>query len=78
MTNYTEVFSGNMAKASVFDNLCWRLYLRHSCHTLFPVYRTRVVYEHWTFFSAHTENGKLAEREEIFTEFDKKCIGLES
>ncbi len=33
----------------------------------------------WTpdFFSAHTENAQLADRKEIFAEFDKKCIGLE-
>ncbi len=29
------------------------------------------------FFSAHTQNGKPMEREEIFSEFDKKYIGLE-
>ncbi len=29
------------------------------------------------FFSAHTQNGKLADHEEIFSEFDKKCTGLE-
>ncbi len=28
-------------------------------------------------FSARTQNGQLAEREEIFAESDKKCIGLE-
>jgi len=34
----------------------------------------------WTldFFSAHTQNRQLVDREQIFTEFDKKCIGLES
>ncbi len=33
----------------------------------------------WTldFFSAHTQNGHLADREETFAELDKKCIGLE-
>ncbi len=33
----------------------------------------------WTpdFFSAHTQNGQLADRQEIFTEFEMKCIGLE-
>ncbi len=36
------------------------------------------MYEHWTVFSVHTQNGKLADREEIFTEFDRKCIWLES
>ncbi len=45
---------------------------------LFPVYRVRAVYERQTFFSAHTENGKLADREEIFSELHKKCTGLES
>ncbi len=34
--------------------------------------------EHRTLFSAHTQNRKLADREEIFSEFDKNCIGLES
>ncbi len=50
VTYYTEVFSGNAAKASVFEDLGW-----------------------W-----HTQNRKLARREEIFSEFDKKYIGLES
>ncbi len=32
----------------------------------------------WTLdFSAHTQNGQSADCEEIFVEFDKKCIGLE-
>ncbi len=39
---------------------------------LFPIYRTRAVYEH-----VQTQNRQLADREEIFDEFDKKCIGLE-
>ncbi len=73
MAYCAEAFSGNAAKASVFDVLGWWLYPSHS-----PVYRVRAVYEHRTFFSAHTQNGKLADREEIFTEFDKKCIGFES
>ncbi len=30
------------------------------------------------FFFQRTPNGQLADCEEIFTEFDKKCIGLES
>ncbi len=34
------------------------------------------MYEHRTVFSAHTQNGKLADREEIFAEFNKKCIGV--
>ncbi len=29
------------------------------------------------FFFQRTQNGKLADPEEIFAEFDKKCIGLE-
>ncbi len=29
-------------------------------------------------FSAHTQNGKLADCEETFSEFDKNCFGLES
>ncbi len=42
--------------------------------TLFvPIYRARAVYEHRT---AHTQNTKLADCEEIFSEFDKKCFGL--
>ncbi len=28
------------------------------------------------FFSAHTQNGKLVDREEILSEFDKKSFGL--
>ncbi len=28
-------------------------------------------------FSAHTQNGQLVDHEEMFAEFDKKCIGLE-
>ncbi len=35
---------------------------------LFPVYRARAVYEHQTFFSVHTQNRKLVDREEIFSE----------
>ncbi len=45
---------------------------------LFPVYKGRAVYEHRTVFSVHTQNGTIADREEKFSEFDKKCIGLES
>lgn len=29
-------------------------------------------------FSAPTQNGQLVDCEEIFAEFDRKCIGLES
>ncbi len=76
MTYYTEVFSGNAAKASVFDDLALVAPSESLC--LFPVYRARTVYEHQTFVSTHTLNGKLADREEIFSEFVKKCIGLES
>ncbi len=36
------------------------------------------VYEHRAVFSARTQNGKLADREEIYAESDKKCTGLES
>ncbi len=36
------------------------------------------MYEHQIFFSARTQNGKLADREEIFSEFDKNCFGFES
>ncbi len=43
---------------------------------LFPIYRPRAVYEHQISFQ-RTQNGQLADREEIFAEFDKKCIGLE-
>ena len=42
-----------------------------------PIYRARAAYGHH-FFSVHTQNGQLADLEEIFAEFDKKCIGLES
>ncbi len=62
-----KVFSGNAAKELVFDNLVLELLC------LFPVYRARAVYEHWTFFSARTQNGKLAGREEILSEFGKVC-----
>ncbi len=34
------------------------------------------MYEHRTVFSA--QNGKLADGEEILSECDKKCTGLES
>lgn len=43
-----------------------------------PICRACAVYGHWIFFSAHTQNRQLVDREQIFTEFDKKCIGLES
>lgn len=32
----------------------------------------------WTFFSAHTQTRQAAKRGEIFAEFDKKCILLQS
>ncbi len=35
------------------------------------------MYEHRILFSAHAQNGQLADREEIFAEFDKKSAGLE-
>ncbi len=28
-------------------------------------------------FLAHTQNGQLADREEIFAKFDEKCTGLQ-
>ncbi len=40
---------------------------------LFLIYRARAVYEHQIIFSAHAE----VDREKIFAEFDKKCIGLQ-
>ena len=44
---------------------------------LFLVYSDRTVYEHWiSFFS--TLNRQLEDNEELFAEFDVKCIGLES
>ncbi len=73
--NVVELFSVNTAKTLVFDVLVW---WRQPRHCLFPIYRARAVYEHWTLFSVHTQNGKLADCEEIFSELDKKCIGLES
>ncbi len=76
MTNYTEVFGGNVAKTSVFD--VPQLVALPETLCLFPIYRVRAVNEHRTVFSAHTENGKLADREEKLSEFDKKCFGLES
>ncbi len=59
MTYDTKVFSGNVAKTLVFDVVgCW-LYPSHSaCFT----------------FTEHTQNGKLADHEEIFSEFDKKNV----
>ncbi len=44
---------------------------------LFPIYRARAMYEHWTFFQCTHRNGQLVDHEETFAEFDKKCIGLE-
>ncbi len=76
MTYYTEVFSGNAAKASVFDVLsCW-LHPRHS--VCFPFTESELWMNTGLFFSAYTQNRKLADCEEIFSEFDKKCVGLES
>ncbi len=76
MTCYTEVFNGNVATALVSDDLgCW-LYPSHS--VCFPFTEPELCLNTRLFFSAHTQNGKLAGREEIFTEFDKKCIELES
>ncbi len=43
----------------------------------FPIYRAGAVYEHRIVFSAHTQNGQLADRKEMFAGFDNKCIGLE-
>ncbi len=40
--------------------------------------RARAVYERRTIFSVYSQNGKLADCEGIFSEFDKKCTGLES
>ena len=43
---------------------------------LFPIYRARAVFEHWSFFSfflAKTLNEQL---EEQYAEFDKMCMGL--
>ncbi len=47
---YTEMFSGNMAKTSVFDNL--------GCpgSVCFP-FTEQGLYEHQTFFLVHTQNG---------------------
>ncbi len=73
VTDYTEVFSGNVAKASVFDDLGWWLYPSHSVCFLFTepglCMNTRLLFQ-------CTQNGKLADCEEIFSEFGKKCIGL--
>ncbi len=56
-----------------------QIYRLSHFHYLSPILcRARAVYKHWIFFSARTHNGQLADREETFTEFDKKCIGLES
>ncbi len=69
VTYYTKAFSGNVTKTSVSDDLCWW----QLC--LFPVYRDRAVCKHQTpVFSAHTENGKLADCGEILSEFDKGVL----
>ncbi len=34
------------------------------------------MYERQIFFSAHTQHGKLVDREEIFSEFDKKVFWI--
>ncbi len=71
-----EVFSGNAAKTSVFDEMGWWLYPSHS--DCFPFTEPGLCMNTGLCFSAHTRNGKLADREEIFSEFNKKCTGLES
>ncbi len=68
VTYYTEVFSGNVIKMLVFHVLGWWRYPRHSVCFPFTEHRT----------SECTQNGQLADCEEIFSEFDNKCIGLES
>ncbi len=76
VTYYTKVFSGNAAKTSLFDDLGWWLYLRHSVCFLFT--EPGLCMNNRLFFSVHTQNGKLVDREVIFSEFDKKCMWLES
>ncbi len=71
------MFSGNVTKVSVSDLLDLVALPELLC--LFPVYRARAVYERRTgFLFQRTLNGKLADHEEIFSEFDEKCVGLES
>ncbi len=72
------MFRVNTAKTSVFDVLSWWLYLRHS--VCFPFTEPGLCLNTGLFrvFSAHIQNRKLVDGEEIFSEFDKKCIGLES
>ncbi len=43
---------------------------------LFPIYRASAGF-FVVVFSAHTQNGQLADREAMFATFDKKGIGLE-
>ncbi len=52
--------------------LCTSCVTRSEPLSLFPIYWARAACD---FFSAHTQ--KLADREEIFVDFDKKCTGLE-
>ncbi len=73
VTYYTEVFSGNVAKASVFDDLGWWLYLSRSVCFLFT---EPGLCMNTFLFSAHTQNGKLAGREGIFSEFDQKVFWI--
>ncbi len=73
VTYYAELFSGNAAKTLRFDGLGWWLYPSRS--VCFPFTESGLCMNcFFVFFS----NGKLADREETFSEFDKKCIELES
>ena len=45
---------------------------------LFPIHRTRAVYEHQSIFWAQTLSWQLEDLEEQFTDFDKRCTGLKS
>ncbi len=73
MTYYTEVFSGNAAKTSVFDDLGWWLNPSHS--VCFPFTEPGLCMNSGLFFQC-TQNGKLADREEIFSKFEAKVYWI--
>ncbi len=58
--------SGNTAKAYLTT------WVGGSTRDPLFVSRARAVFEHRTVFSVHTQNRKLADREEKFSKFDKK------
>lgn len=46
--------------------------------TLYPIHRSRAVYNHRILFSAHIQSRKLADHEETLAGFETKWIGFES